>query len=393
MDKRDIALNLLKGAVTPPLGPYGDPSFSPVMDPEVRKRLQLDFENRKPGNEAGEVAQAVPEGTPPQPMGLASAGNPFLSKYSVSGSYLTPEDRARRQQSEIQFKKLLSEQEAGLDQQAQLVSDLKNNSRNDWVVPAAQFLDQTYGGNSVKAARDWSGMSPEERTQAIQKIEQAMNAQRSTMAGQVKSMIDSNNQLRMAEAADKNNRFREGQDMRLNMQFNRDVQNTNKVAWDTLQQVAPIEAALQPDGNGMVDIARITQALSQASRLMGERGVLTDQDIERVHKMTISQQIAGIEGYMSDHPSQPVPASIVAPLRAAIEDGKRSMQMLSTKKLEALKNAYVNGYGMRPEVGEIVVNQVYKPQFEQGFATPQKPTIPSGPLMSREEFLKQYKGR
>lgn len=371
--------------------PEDDGSFAPVLDPEVRKRLQLGF---KMAQENPKMAKEVAANTPPQVMGLPSASNPATRNFSVSGNFLTPEDRARRQEMEIQFKELLAQQQAGIDKQDQAIMDMKQSAKPEWVTPAAAFLDQTYGGNQAEAAKAWSGMSAQERAKAIQEMEQAQNQQRASMSNQVKSLIDSNNTLRMAEIADKNTRFAQGQDMRLNMAFNRDVQTANKTAWETMQQIQPIEAALAPDANGNVDIARVTQALSQASRLMGERGVLTDQDIERVHKSTIDQRVAEIQGWITSNPSQPVPARIVAPLAAAIQDGKASMQRLMQARLNTLRDAYVKGYGMRPEVGDTVVNQVYLPQFNQGFggqvpgaAPAQAPSAPKK-IMSRDEFRK-----
>lgn len=358
-----------------------DGSFSPALDPEVRKRLQLGFKMGQEAKANGQPVQ-VPPGTPPQAS--AAANNPFLSKFSVSSNFQSPEDRATQKDMQLQFKDLLAQQQGGLDKQDQAISDMKTNARNDWVVPAAGFLDQTFGGNQTAVAKDWSGMSPEERAKEIAKMEGSQNQQRAAMSNQVKSLLDSNNTMKMAEMADKNNRALMGQDMRLNMAFNKDVQTANKVGFETLQQVTPIEAALAPDANGMVDYARVTQALANASRLMGERGVLTDQDIDRVQRKTIDSQIATLQGWITSNPSQPVPASIVAPLAAAIQDGKRSMQSLMQKRLNGLKDSYVNGYGMRPEVGETVVNQVYGPMFQQGLqpttpgATMQKQGMPAG---------------
>jgi hypothetical protein len=350
---------------------------APLLDPEVRRRLNLDTVGAPP------IAKKAPN--IPRPPTAAFRGNPFISKFAVSGPYLTPEDRARQQDNEIQFKDLLARQDSSLDRQREALQEYKDQGRPGWVVPAAGLLDTVYGGNQREAAKEFVGANPDERAKAILKMEDEMNHQRAAMSNQVKALIDSKNTMRMAEMADKNNRFQQGQDMRLNMAFNHDVQQSNKTAWEAMQQINPIEMALQADANGMVDIARVTQALSQASRLMGERGVLTDQDIERVHKQTIDQKVAEITGYLTSHPSQPVPQEIVAPLKAAIEDGKRSMTKIAQSKLQTLRDSYVNGYGLRPEVGDTVVNQVYVPQFQQGFAPsgpPQAGPVAPGPIDS-----------
>lgn len=335
----------------PPLQGQG-----PLMDPEVRKRVM---------GQDMQIAQELPQNIPKQ---AGPAGNnPFLSKYSVTSSGYTPEERASRTANEIQFKELLAQQQVGLDKQNQSISDIKSGARNDWVVPAAGLLDEIYGGNSRATATQWAGLSPEERAAKIADMEQGMNQQRASMSGQVKSLIDSKNSMKMAEMQDKNTRFQQGQDMRINMAFNRDVQSANKTAIETMAQVQPIERALEIDADGNVDYGRVTQALSLASRLMGEKGVLTDQDIDRVQRRTIDTHVANIQSWISNNPSQKIPAQIVAPLRQAIEDGKRSMQLLTQSRLQALQNAYVQGYGMRPEVGQTVVQGVYMPMLQQGF--------------------------
>lgn len=349
--------------------PEDNGMFSPVMDPEVRKRLQLGY---KMGQEAKANKQAVEVPPDVAPQASAAGQNPFTSKYSVTSSIMSPEDRAQHRDMQIQFKDLLAQQQAGIDKQNQSISDIKTNARNDWVVPAAGFLDQTFGGNQTAVAKAWSGMSPEERAQEIAKMEGNINQQRSSMSNQVKSLIDSNNTMKMAEAADKNNRFQQGQDMRLNMAFDRSVQGATKGAFESMQSIGAIENIFNsPDGQVPVGEARAM--LSNASRLLGERGVLTDSDIERVQINTLQSQLQSLMAKISGQPdNQRVPVENYRSLINAISQSKQAMGAAVQQRLNAIGQSYKT-YGARPEVVDTVINQNYLPRITTAFGVPQVP--------------------
>lgn len=391
-DVRSALMQSLFQGITEPAPQEEDSQFAPLLDPDVKKRLKIDA---KTGTAKLQVSMPK-RASQISPMAATPMWNGIMPGAGTSN---TPEERARTQEAYVQFKDLLAQQEQGIEKQNQTVADMKAQNKeaqyNDVATAAAGLGDAVYGGNQEASAKSWAGPSSEDRAKVLQDVEDKINSQRSDMSKQVAGLISEQNNMKIADMAAKNSRQLQGQDFRLNQGFMRDVQAANKNGFEVLSQVTPIESALQEDANGNVDFGRVRLATSNAARSMGEKGPLTEGDIERVVQRSLSTEIARVEAFLDSNPNKPVPASVVAPLKAAIADGKRSMQKIMDMKLKGLSDSY-QAMGLRPEIAQGVVGNVYSPMFNQSFATqPAAAPAPSGgkKMMSPQEWLADQKAK
>src|SRR5690606_25124539 len=113
---------------------------------------------------------------------------------------------------------------------------------------------------------------------------------------------------------------------------------------------------------GMVPVGEARAMLSNASRLLGERGVLTDNDIERVQIDTLQSQLQTLLSKITGLPDdQQVPVENYRTLINAISKSKQAMGQAVQTRLGAIGQSYLT-YGARPEVVDQVINKNYMPR-------------------------------
>ena len=309
----------------------------------------------------------------------------------ASATMDAPEDRLNRSELQSRFKDLLLQQEQGLNRQQQDYDAFKQQPQAIDFRGLAAWSDSLYGGNLSAAAKEISPPDPEERQKILAAMEQSMNAQRNQMSNQLKGLVDSKNQSKMMDLMSKNQRFQEGQQFRLNQDLDKTSQNFSKDAFEKMLQFSPVEKALTPDKDGMVSAGAIGTVKSFAARALGEKGVLTDQDIARVIPAALEARIAGLESYLTGDPNQKIPATIVGPLTEALRNAKQAVGEVSQKRLHSAYQAY-QARGGDVQTGQAIVGSyldpIQKAYGSGGAAAPEAPAAkPSAGPPTPEEWL------
>jgi hypothetical protein len=291
----------------------------------------------------------------------------MLSTQTVTQDVSNPADRAYKDDLKSKYKNAIVGAEQDIADQRQLLSDVKNMKGGYDFTPLAGLYDKwSGGGNQLSAAAEnISGMKPEEKAAMVAKLQDAISGKQDSLVKNIGARIDMNDatklQQRMAEMADKNSRFGMAQDRALSMKFDAAVRQDAKPFYEIMPSYGAVEAALTPDANGQINAQRLQMALSNAARLMGEKGVLTDQDIGRIQAQTLDSMLAKVSNFATG-PTATIPAEYTEQLKAAINDGKKSWEGALNKKLSATKNSFV-AYGLQPVVANYVVDNVYGDKF------------------------------
>lgn len=93
--------------------------------------------------------------------------------------------------------------------------------------------------------------------------------------------------------------------------------------------------------NGMVTAGRVSQALAKFSRLMGEKGVLTDQDLGRTLERTIGRDLERFRTYLSGQPEGAlVDAATVANMQQAMKVATKAFTDSYNKRVSFYKNTW-----------------------------------------------------
>ena len=254
---------------------------SPLMSDEEKARIKqmvAEQDAKKAAEEAAKKAQEAPA----MPV-LESA----LSRYSVGGSYMTPEDRALRQDLATKFKQLVVDSEQNLERGEQRIKDAEGLSTGFNLTPIAALADKWSGGGNQlsQAAKATAEPTQEEKLQLLAKLQQAQSDDQNQLAQIVGSRLSTLDSQRMAEMSDKNARFQTKMDRDLFLKYNSDLRNDSKTYAEGIASLQAAEENLRPGPDGMVNKTMVDKVLSNASRALGERGVLTDQDINRIYNL------------------------------------------------------------------------------------------------------------
>lgn len=364
----DILKNLIPVQTSP---------MSSQMTPEQLAELEA----RRKKNPTT-VMSGVPT-APAQPqMGLG------LHSLSVA-NMIDPEQRALESDLRNKFKQLVVDQEAGIENQREGLNAIKAMPQKLDLRGLAAYADFMNDGKTklYNAASDMAPMDEMERAKMIQALEGQLqddrNALTGTLADQLRTGMATKMQMRALDQQDKNTRFQMSQNRSLFTKFNSDVRNDIKPVYELLPAYGAVEAALTPDANGRVNAQRVKMALSNAARLMGEKGVLTDQDIGRVQMQTLDQLAAQAENFVRG-PEGTIPAEYVNQLRAAITDGKAAWGGAAQRKLRATRDTYVAG-GLDPNLASEVVDSIYG----QGFLQPLSAAPAAAPKSTIADILAQ----
>jgi hypothetical protein len=137
------------------------------------------------------------------------------------------------------------------------------------------------------------------------------------------------------------NRFEEGQLNKFFMDFKKDSNKINDQLSDANQTIINVEAALKPDKDGTVSASRVQSALSNYARLMGEKGVLTDQDTGRQLAPTASMRLAQLENWFKTNPKEVrVPVELVSAMAEGLTDAKTALGTTAKMKTQNLRDTY-----------------------------------------------------
>jgi hypothetical protein len=201
------------------------------------------------------------------------------------------------------------------------------------------LLDRT--GNKLE-------VSPREQTDTQRRAE--LKALRDAINKQKGGLSDDQIGFLKAELARKTQnqdasrqaRFDQNLDTKLFQDVQKQATNLTKDAADFKQITSNLDKAYTPDEHGKIAYARVKQSLSSFSRLMGEKGVLTDTDVARQWREPVDAIIAKYAS-LGD-PNAKIDARDVQVLVAAMKDAKESFADAYKMKADNFSSQFQDPY-------------------------------------------------
>lgn len=343
----------------------------PIMTPEEKAALAKQLQEKiAQEQQLGEKAPTVMmSGPPPVDTQQMNA----LNVNQVG--FIDPKRRDFNQDMMNKYKQLAVESEQGIEDLKQRARDVQNINPGIDLTALAALADKWGGGGNqlTQAAHQLAPMKPEEKAALLAKLNDQIQAKQQGLMSEVGRQLGSGDSLRYLDMQLKNQRQDKNIAQQMKYKFNQDVRNDVKNFYDITPSIGAVEAALVPDSKGMVNAQRVKMALSNAARLMGEKGVLTDQDILRVQGKYLQQKVAEMENFFQG-PEATIPVEYVAQLKRAIEEGKASVQQATKNKVNATKETYL-AMGLDPEFSNKVADNVYGSFIGGKAEEPKKDTV------------------
>lgn len=326
----------------------------------------------------------APKG-PNQPM----VGTDSLNLYfGPTDTNVMSEEQQLKQMLEAQMVKGIEEQRQNQEmQRAMLEKSLAQGVQPD--LSAAWGLVKAAGGDASAAS-----LSPKNLNQDVMALQKELQR---TTAGITDDEINLLRAKLMNKQAEQSNlrqaRFEEGQANKFFTDFRKDAQKIGDQLADAQQSIINVEAALKPDENGTVSAARVMSALSNYARLMGEKGVLTDQDTGRQLAPTAAMRLAQLENWLKANPEEVrVDAALVSSMMEGLTDAKSALGQVAQIKTQGLRDTY--GEPTAPTApmfyskgGEKILGKIE--ERVKKITGPNEAKAAVGP-MSEDEFIKKF---
>lgn len=204
----------------------------------------------------------------------------------------------------------LKQQEAAIKDQEQLIKKMTPYEHKIDFSPLMALSD-SWGGTNL--AKNYQRPETEEEHQAkLADLNNKLLAQKNALSGNDNDLIKLSVIKQANDAASKNARFDE------NMQFKKETQlqqDLDKDLFDPINkrsaEFGQIDAALAKG-----DWATIGATMSQFSRgIAGEKGVLTDKDVERVMPKSFQGDLAKLKSYFANTPTEQMDPAYVKGLQ------------------------------------------------------------------------------
>jgi hypothetical protein len=215
--------------------------------------------------------------------------------------------------------------------------------------PTAAFLDSMFGGQSVKGAQAVQ--------QALREQDDLLNQLIMNKAADAQARVAANQAFAMqrdaAKQAEQNERFdaknRDNIEKEIQTAYERDIIMPLK---ERDAQFKTMETALAKG-----DSPTIMMILGQFARgISGEKGVLTDKDIERVFPQTARQKIANIQAFLTG--KAPADPEVVSKARELLDIAKANARKIfgdsaDQKARQYASRSLVKRYGLDAPGGVI----------------------------------------
>lgn len=311
------------------------------------------------------MANPLYSDTPMQPEVTADVIRPNMTEAEIKKKFYEMLSKSFSQQNaQIEALKAQAAKEKSFQDETGVLGKLD-------LRPFAQAI-KSYGVTDITAPTE----APEDRTAILNKLENAVSeAQQGLTKDQVaafKNMMEAGQQRGALQAL----QSEENRKMRVFENVSRKFDKPQQELADFYQAHDAFKSAL-----GAGDVAAVQSALSNYSRMTGEKGVLTDQDIARVITPTLSLKFAQLRSKLLSDPNTPVPKEILTSLSSGLDRLKAAAETKIASRINAAERQASTGPGLYKSYAQQVAEEARKGirSKEESQATP----------MSFEEFKKK----
>lgn len=278
---------------------------------------------------------------PVQPQITASAIRPDMSEEEIKKQLFVLLGQSFGQQTQ-QIEALRQQAEAEKKRQEEIGALGRLDLR-----PFAQAA-AGYGATNVAIP---SG-APVDRTALLSKLQSAVSeAQQGLTKDQVNTLRAMLTEKQASKAGAQAAISEKNQQIRM---FNTAQANYLKPANDYIKGAGTYNFVRQEIATGQP--SRINRALSQYARIMGQTGVLTDQDIRMQMPPSALAALDRAYTFVSGNPDADLPAGIVQDLLGTLDQGHKASQQAFQKKVDLVHNTYM----MSPYVGLPGLENLYE---------------------------------
>lgn len=322
------------------------------------------------------------------PASQVPAPNPMLSSVSIGSSFISPEDRAIRDDLISHFKQLVTRSEGGLDTEDQAIQDLKNQPMRPDLTPIAALADKWGGGGNqlTQAAQSMRGLSPEEKAQVLAKLQNMQDQSTEKLANTVGSRLSQFDATKMAAKI-------------------AEIQAKNALANSRTESVAQREASRIHNDSVLKSLDSSVNNLEQGKNILA-KPTLTNQEfndlqielgnaisgarglalgkLERTEYHTMQQKLADLKQQITGEPQDAVPEGI----RKQFQDlfNHVYQKTYENRERRALSLARTSNDPYFQATQDQAISRYKAPAAES-----EAPAAPAGVDLSVDAFLKSRK--
>jgi hypothetical protein len=202
--------------------------------------------------------------------------------------------------------------------------------------PLAAVLDSAVKGGKLAESLP-RVETPEERSQMILKLQNAIQEQEDKATGQVNDALAREVQNRLAQQQMRQNRFDQSHLFRVESAVQGDIEKAVlKPVNEISRDLGTIEANLaRGDVQGLYD-----SASAYARSVQGQKGVLTDKDIAMAMPASLMLAITRAEAYLKGDRSINIDKEVLTPLRQGVAVARDNLRNVYSRTLDTKERQY-----------------------------------------------------
>jgi hypothetical protein len=180
----------------------------------------------------------------------------------------------------------------------------------------------------------------------------------SQLTAAAKSMIDKEVYNKDVAREEARNQRQDKAQKYASKDFNNDLRKDTKNIEENLRLAGPVLSALTPQqGEGGVRLQRISAAITNAGRLLGNLGVQTEGDANRTQEVNNAVFLwTTLKSKLASNPNEVIPVEQVNNLRKAIEEAVEGQRATTAAKVKLTRDSYVTGGRLSSEEVDGVAN-------------------------------------
>lgn len=308
----------------------------PLMTDEEKSSLQKLLGQEPP-----------PQAEPPRSEVQMTADGPMIKVNlpapsgggGMGSGGLDAEYRDLRSKLDEQVNKSLSNQQAGIGQLEGSLKDMKAKPRGIDFSALTSYFDSIVPGSKLS-----QGYTPpesdEKRQERIMQLEGAIQKSKEGMSDKeidyMKSLLNTNLTNKALQAQGRNSRFEESQQLKKEDTLRKDLTKVSDELAEDQQKLSTLEINL---GSG--DYQKVANSLSNFSRsVAGQKGVLTDKDIELVLPKNFQGSLARFSAYFSETPTAQLDPSYMKALVELTQLAKQKTAERYQQQIGQRRKAY-----------------------------------------------------
>jgi hypothetical protein len=277
-------------------------------------------EEFKKGYARGEAIAQTVANTPTQPQvqGIEMAASP---KDMQKQMYALLQKSMGQQQQQVEQLKAEAEKEKQRQEQMGVLGKID-------LRPFAQALQQ-YGSTTVAVPKE----APEDRTEILRKLQAAVSQAEQGLTKEQVAFLKTMAQDRETAQAVMSQKNLEKR------MFDTAQEKVLRPAQDFQKTAGAYNTVRSEISTGQP--TRINRALSQYARIMGQTGVLTDQDIRMQMGPTAVGAIENAINFLSANPEgTKLPDAVVKDLLASLDAGHNALKQATRRKIDTIEESY-----------------------------------------------------